>query len=154
MSSLVLGTSVAFTYLRELIASGLQWLVEVVDVDPSSTRRKLKMAIRDNSQKVGFVYTNIYQLYKKAKQAEPQAPSNARVFRADEIEGIKVTKFEPRVFSKPAVNPETTQSAPAAREVKGTNPFDDLKANLDRLTDLHSKLRFMLNELDDLVKKK
>lgn len=107
------------------------------------------MATRDSSQKVGFVYTNIYQLYKKAKEANPEMPSNARVFRADEVAGIKITKFEPRVLNK-----ATPVANDAAREVKGTNPFDDLKANLNRLTELHSKLRFMLNELDDLVKKK
>lgn len=103
------------------------------------------MANRDSSQKIGFAYTNIYSLYKKAKQASPEMPTNARVFRVDELANVKITKFEPRVLSK---------DTPVAREVKGTNPFDDLKSNLNRLTELHSKLRFMLNELEDLVKKK
>lgn len=107
------------------------------------------MAHRDSTQKIGFVYTNIYQLYKKAKAANPEMPANTRVFRADEISGLKITKFEPRALPKTAPVADG-----AAREAKGVNPFDDLKANLNRLTELHSKLRIMLNELDDLVKKK
>lgn len=88
-------------------------------------------ATRDKSQNIAFVYSNIYQLYKKA-QAKPEM--NARIFRADELGSIQIKKFEPKKLEK--------------------NPVDDLKSNINRLQDLHSKLRFMLAELEDLVKDK
>lgn len=137
-------------------------------------------ATRDKSQNVGFVYTNIYQLYKKAQSAPAAAPvssaavatheeslaSNARnsqifresrVWRAEELGEIKITKFQPRTLSPstPLVTP--ADIAPVARQAPGpiaSNPFDDLKSNLQKLQDLHSKLRFMLAELDELVSKK
>ena len=103
------------------------------------------MANRDQSQKVGFVYTNIYELYKKSKNASTSLEQNeatTRVFRPEDLANIKVTKFEPRTFVK--INAE--------REFKaGPNQFEDLKNNLNRLNDLHAKLRFMLKELEDLV---
>ena len=120
------------------------------------------MANRDKSQKVGFVYTNIYQLYKTAQNAPQAAPaaqapapaaaatqlkSDSRVWRAEELAGIKITSFQPPQLSRPEkVNPATA--------VPNGNPFDDLKSNMNRLQDLHSKLRFMLKELEDLVNKK
>lgn len=124
------------------------------------------MAVRDKSQNVGFIYTNIYQLYKKAQNAEAGAVANAgasseaaalksdsRVWRAEELQGVKITKFEPRQFAttKPLITPADVAPAPKAAPV---NPFDDLKSNLNRLQDLHSQLRFMLKELEDLVNKK
>ena len=120
-------------------------------------------ATRDKSQSVGFVYTNIYQLYKKAQNA-PAANTNAaaaeslssdsRVWRAEELGDLKITKFQPRNLSpsKPVVTP--ADIAPQAKAQVVGNPFDDLKSNLQKLQDLHSKLRFMLTELEDLVSKK
>ncbi len=115
-------------------------------------------ANRDKSQKIGFVYTNIYQIYKAAKnapEAEVQAAGeslastseSSRVIRAEDLTNFKITKFEPRALGK-------VESMTGAPLPKGENPFDDLKNNLNRLQDLHSRLRFMLKELEDLVGKK
>lgn len=113
------------------------------------------MANRDQTQKVAFVYSNIYQLYKKAKtEAESNTAglSSAKVFRADEIPGVKVTSFQPAEF-KGATAPSSASPAPANRIANPINPFDDLKQNISKLQDLHSRLRFMLKELEDLVEK-
>ena len=115
------------------------------------------MANRDKSQNVGFVYTNIYQIYKKAQNAGPAAQaataakitSDQRVWRAEDLADIKVTKFEPRTLA--AARPVLAPADLNARSHVNGNPFDDLKANLGKLQDLHSKLRFMLKELEDLV---
>lgn len=120
------------------------------------------MANRDKSEKVGFVYTNIYQLYKKSLNSnEPVSTeatakahslsSDSRVWRAEDLVGVKVTKFEPRTLAR-VVAPN--QALPSAAPKNGASPFDDLKSNLNKLEDLHSRLRFMLKELEDLVNKK
>ncbi|MEW6055975.1 MAG: hypothetical protein AB1540_05110 [Bdellovibrionota bacterium] len=110
------------------------------------------MANRDRSQNVGFVYTNIYELYKKSKEEAAPLTSNSRVLRAEELGNIKITKFQPRSLS------QNQSAAPVSdsnsEQPKGANPFDDLKSNLNRLQDLHAKLRFMLKELEDLVNSK
>jgi len=120
------------------------------------------MASRDKSQNVGFVYTNIYQLYKKAQNA-PEPSSDSRVWRSDDLGEITITKFQPRTLtpSQPvSAQAAQAQAAPALEKAAApapliaSNPFDDLKSNISRLQDLHSRLRFMLKELEDLVEKK
>ena len=110
------------------------------------------MANRDKSQKAAFVYTNIYEIYKKAQAAEV-APltSDSRVIRADQIADLNISKFNPPKLARPE---SALQQAQNAALPAGANPFDDLKANINRLRDLHSRLRFMLKELEDLVEKK
>lgn len=112
------------------------------------------MAVRDKSQRVGFVYTNIYEIYKKAQAASGNLKSDSKVWRADELQGIKISKFEPRTLSAkaPAEAPSAPNFERAAAD--GANAFDDLKQNIERLRNLHSRLRFMLKELEDLVEKK
>lgn len=109
------------------------------------------MAARDKSQPAGFVYTNIYEIYKKAQAAAPSKfTSESRVLRVQDLGDLKITKFEPpKLGSKPQL---ASQNTPASS--RGANPFEDLKSNLSRLQDLHSRLRFMLKELEDLVNKK
>src|SRR5690349_10471260 len=105
------------------------------------------MANRDKSQKIGFVYTNIYELYKKSKAAAEQGNAvspagvaaqagvgaqapNSRILSAEDsrILGgeIKVTKFEPRILAKP-----TAEEARPAAAAKSTHAFEDLKANIN-----------------------
>lgn len=112
------------------------------------------MAVRDKSQGVGFVYTNIYELYKKARLAAEQDASASKeasthkVFRPEEMgSDVKVTTFQPRAL-KVAESSLRSVPAPSARPSKA---FDDLRGNINRLQDLHSKLRFMLHELEGLV---
>jgi len=118
-------------------------------------------ATRDKSQSVGFVYTNVYALYKKAKQeknsnvnaesavnSEP-SESTARVLQTEELSEVKVARFQPRTLTPGELPPET--QAKLAAQQKPAQSFNDLKANIERLEDLHARLRFMLKELEDLV---
>lgn len=114
-------------------------------------------ATRDKTQSVAFVYSNIYQIYKKAKTANQETPAlNSRVIRADELTGkvdeelspLKIKKFEPQKLQSQGGASNFSATPPAQ------TPFDELKTNINRLQDLHSKLRFMLQELEDLVKER
>jgi hypothetical protein len=122
------------------------------------------MAVRDKSQSIGFVYTNIYEIYKKAQaegtnssavapSAAPSVSKDSKVLRAEDLGNIKITRFQPRTLSRAVPVPQARDSAPRQLPPSG-NPFEDLKSNLNRLQDLHAKLRFMLKELEDLVGKK
>lgn len=111
------------------------------------------MAVRDKSQGVGFVYTNIYELYKKAKLAAEQdaqakpAETHA-VFRTDSLGAdVKVTAFQPRSLK---IAESSLRSVPSKSQGP-SKAFDDLRGNINRLQELHSKLRFMLHELEGLV---
>jgi hypothetical protein len=142
-------------------------------------------ATRDQSQKVSFVYSNLYKIYQKGKAeaiaAEVPAPSNSgAVIKASEVSSlspvesldtpfavnprshilktddlrnqtssVKVAEYNPTAFigkrvARPAILPPAQQSTAA---------ISSLKENLKSLNDLHSRLRFMLQELEELVKK-
>ena len=134
-------------------------------------------ASRDQSQKVAFVYSNLYQLYKKGKAAaqEAQVPAEApieepavaaplvvnkglapssQILKAEDLNSVeksspKVSAYNPTEFIGKRV------ARPASIPVQASAPKEaitSLKDNLKSLNDLHSRLRFMLQELEDLVK--
>lgn len=147
-------------------------------------------ATRDESQKVSFVYSNLYQIYRKGKAeaiaaevpnsdapksgapsnavikaaevsaqlpAESQAPlvvnPRSHILKTDDlrnqVSSVKVAEYNPTTFigkriARPAILPPAQQPTAA---------ITSLKENLKSLNDLHSRLRFMLQELEELVKK-
>jgi hypothetical protein len=138
-------------------------------------------ATRDKDQKIGFVYSNLYHLYKKgveAAKAAPEVPQGAgfaapasapaarltdapvgltrgkvlksghaetiESFRPAELLGKRVELAQKRPVYAP--KPQVLRQTPAAPAIQG------LKQNLEKLNDLHARLRFMLQELEDLVK--
>lgn len=129
-------------------------------------------ANRDKTQKITFVYSNLYQIYKAgAKQAEKAAPAAAApqssplppqaplglsraVLKADDLRAgqhtpVQISDFKPteligKRIARPASLPPVSETQKIA--VAG------LRDNLSKLNDLHSRLRFMLEELEDLVK--
>jgi hypothetical protein len=139
-------------------------------------------ATRDQSQKVSFVYSNLYQIYQKGKAEAiaAEVPNSGAVIKAAEVSAqlpaespkplavnprshilktddlrnqassVKVAEYNPTAFigkrvARPAVLPPAAQQPTAA--------ITSLKENLKSLNDLHSRLRFMLQELEELVKK-
>ena len=115
-------------------------------------------ATRDKSQKITFVFSNFYHLYKKGKDAAmsadlPEVPASERVLKAGDARAelakplaVDLREHRPAEFigkrvPKPPVLPPSTAIV-------------SLRENLKQLTDLHSRLRFMLNELEELVKEK
>lgn len=146
-------------------------------------------ATRDKSLKVGFVYSNLYEMYKRVKNtpvndesplvldkatglpskspslpltgltkgaiikpktlAEAQttmdaAPTVSR-FTPPEFIGKRV-EHAPLYVAKPEVLKHAQSHAPAQHAV------ESLKESLNRLSDLHTRLKFMLKEIEDLSK--
>jgi hypothetical protein len=139
-------------------------------------------ATRDSSQKIAFVYSNLYSLYQKGKTAaqeaelpvdQAQAPVSAEavairkplaqsshVIKADDLNkpeksSVKLSSYSPTEFigkrvARPASIPPKAAAPHAPHAPK--EAITSLKDNLKALNDLHSRLRFMLQELEDLVK--
>ena len=121
-------------------------------------------ATRDKSQKIAFVYSNLYQVYRKGKEAAETA--GASVLKTEDLNQVStsVTAFSPmELIGKRVERPEVIASPLAAApklvvaDATKSAPeyanraLDSLKENLKSLNDLHSRLRFMLKELEDLV---
>lgn len=148
-------------------------------------------ASRDKSQKIGFVFSNLYHLYKKGKEAasaaevpseaaslmdvhaegplkiSPQAglviktgdlkqQAAAQTYNAAEFLALRVGVAE---AAKRQHRPATTAVSPAAGKrvprppvLPASHAVISLRENLKALNDLHSRLRFMLQELEELVK--
>ncbi len=138
-------------------------------------------ATRDQGQKIAFVYSNLYKLYQKGKTEATEANVNApqeeaktethaemvapvaviqkplatssNVLKADDLHkaekpAAKVSNYNPTEFiGKRVARPAAIAKSNAPREA-----ISSLKDNLKSLNDLHSRLRFMLQELEDLVK--
>lgn len=149
-------------------------------------------ATRDKSQKIAFVYSNLYTLYKKGKEAAKAAPVSSRpgsgaVIKVGDLKepvfaavAPKIGEFVPvsllnarsaREISRqptadaiieevmpkapapvPLTAPLVRTSVPTPVATAPSEAIRQLKDNLKNLNELHSKLRFMLQELEDLVK--
>jgi glutamine synthetase type III len=128
-------------------------------------------ATYDKSQRVTFVYSNLYQLYKKGKEAAKQSPSyhvlktgklnqNSPEEQKSWQSQIKIRGFEPpELLTKRMKQKEVAPAAVQSRcQVSLSHQASDqavqgLRKNLDSLSELQSRLRFMLHELDNLIKK-
>lgn len=119
-------------------------------------------ATHDKSQKTTFVYSNLYQIYKKGKDAAMKAdvtsaapfaiPSEKNVLKAGNVAQpesagpeVKISAYTPiDLIGKRVARPESISSNSA---------INSLKDNLKNLNDLHARLKFMLQELEELVRK-
>ncbi len=126
-------------------------------------------ASRDTTQKFTFVYSNLYQIYRKGKEAAVSAPTppamdpeklknlgvqSGNVIKADDLHSsanVHVVRHEPprfiakrlethRAFSKTSLHPQRKEA------------IEGLRDNLKTLKGLHERLRFMLKELEELTK--
>lgn len=140
-------------------------------------------ATRDKSQKTTFVYSNLYQLYRKgveaAKNAEVPAapvapavessssyvtlgfnrtPSSSNVLKARDLKQEAVQPYNPpSLLTKRIVHSPLKTEFKTSVVEKVSTPVADpaiksLRENLQNLNELHARLRFMLQELEDLVK--
>ncbi|MGZ3651538.1 MAG: hypothetical protein ACXVB9_11955 [Bdellovibrionota bacterium] len=122
-------------------------------------------AYLDKSQGVTFVYSNIHELYRKAKDAKLDSPFVAershvvggeqpRVLKAKDV---KVEEFKPAELKseeRPFPVPMGVREAEEKAKRLNMRPVANLQKNLNDLTDAHEKLRFLLQELESLTKKK
>lgn len=125
-------------------------------------------ANRDRNQRVAFVYSNFYQIYQKGKQAATEAPSipstgmTSAVIKAGdrrEVETFQpLSLLVPKQTRGPAVLEEVKPTAAAlsspleSADKMQIDALKSLKDNMKSLNDLHSRLRFMLKELEELVR--
>jgi hypothetical protein len=129
-------------------------------------------ATRDSSQKHAFVYSNLYHLYRKGKDAAESAhvPAAApkvdsrqgivtgKIIKADEMApgrvGLKVTRHEPPALLGKRLGLNTGMEArrPARIDASRREAIEGLRSNLRSLQSLHERLRFMLKEIEDLSK--
>jgi hypothetical protein len=132
-------------------------------------------ATRDKSVRVGFVYSNLYELYKKGVTAAKAAPSvqhgeaessgytplgltRGKVLKAETVAelDLKVRAFEPAEFLGRRIEGRKAIVAISPKSVirKESEAVSGLKDSLAKLHDLHERLRFMLKEIEDLSKNK
>jgi hypothetical protein len=114
-------------------------------------------AYLDKSQGITFVYSNIFEIYKRAKDAKIDAPFVAERARVIIKEDAKVEAFVPkelkseeRAFAVPMGVREAEEKAMR----RNMRPIAGLQKNLSELTEAHERLRFLLQEIDTLTKKK
>ncbi len=121
-------------------------------------------AQQDKTQKIAFVYDNLYRIYRKGTEQAKAAPEvkaseklalnpqplttepfvirrESAIVKANQP-NVKVEEYRPMEFLKRA--PATSSHA----------SIDGLKANLKSLNELHGKLRFLLQELETMVSNK
>lgn len=121
-------------------------------------------ASQDKSQKFTFIYLNLYKLQKKMKE-EVTASAVLRSSSAVPISGktsgqvLKAADLQQRVMprvdvyrpasflGKRIAQPHSLSSAVPHNEI-----VESLKENLKSLNELHSRLKFMLQELEECVK--
>jgi len=164
-------------------------------------------ATRDKSQRFAFLYSNLYQIYRKDKGTaesvpresiiKPKPPSiqkvnsapwlkpspSTRVLKLGDLDqasqialklnsaaepgtlvipkglkniitpGLEIRQFRPPEFIGKRVNPPKVELQKVRPDsvIRPDSAVLSLKQNLDALNDLHSRLRFMLKELEDLV---
>jgi hypothetical protein len=123
-------------------------------------------AYLDKSQGITFVYSNIFDLYQKAKESKLDAPFVAerpRVLKEASPAAGKAEAFAPkeletpngeRTFPVPMGVREAEEKAKAIGQLAPSRPVANLQKNLSDLSQAHEKLRFLLQELESLTKKK
>ncbi len=133
-------------------------------------------AYLDRSQGFTFVFSNIYEIYRKAKDSklddplvvermkktDPAARQHAkgRVIKAGSPEAESARKLSELSELKPEGNERTFPVPMGVREAEekamrqNMKPISHLKENMGKIEDAHAKLRYLLSELEDLTKKK
>jgi hypothetical protein len=137
-------------------------------------------ATRDKSQKIAFVYSNLYELYKKGKEAaqsaevppaaQTQTPivdqnpeaeprpfgarpglTTSRVIKASDPAAAQA--YTPPSFTAKRFEPRRVSTPAVLHQARAKVRDEDLKSlrsSLEQLQNLHARLRFMLGELEEL----
>lgn len=118
-------------------------------------------AYLDKSQGITFVYSNIFELYKKAKEAKLDDPFVAERPRVVKNATASLSAFQPSEL-RPGAGERPLAAPAGAREAEEKEkriaaplrPVARIQKNLNDLSEAHEKLRFLLQELDAITKKK
>lgn len=132
-------------------------------------------ANRDKGQRFTFLYSNLYQIHKKSEGSEtkepkkqiaiPTRPEDSRIIKVGDLKAgtiakhYQVTEYSPaELVGKKAELAQNKRELQSQMEATDSNfrpheALEGLKDNLKQLKDLHSRLKFMLTELEELTKK-
>lgn len=119
-------------------------------------------AYLDKTQGFTFVYSNIYQLYQKAKNSElPVAVEKAatgRVIKDNDfqarVQDYKARELKAKEGARNFPLPMGVREAEEKALQQKVKSMTELKQNLEGLTEARDKLRFLLEELETLTDKK
>lgn len=115
-------------------------------------------ASRDKDQKVKFVFPNLYEIHskkqndKKGSGGTQQLPTYSQVIKAEDLNrshfaAVRINSYIPvEMIGKRVQKPSPLPFRPA------NQALESLKGNLKQLNELQARLRFMLKELEELVK--
>jgi hypothetical protein len=104
-------------------------------------------ATRDRTQKIAFLYTNLYQVYKQQKEGlkDPELISGV-ILKAGSPQAAQVTAF-------PGLKIKAFEPAQVARaQSEKAVAVESLRENLKQLNTIHARLKHMLQELEELTK--
>lgn len=123
-------------------------------------------ASRDRNHKIQFISENLYRIYKEGEKNKPESHRvgalTSPILRVDVppkgLPASATEKTNSRIIKSGDYVLRDSRDSSAhkiieePRHVIESDPaLKSLKENLDRLNELHSRLKFMLSELDDLV---
>lgn len=121
------------------------------------------MAKLDKSQGFTFAYTNLYELYKKAKESDT-ALTDIEVSSPLAVKRAVAEPKQASLRSQVAVNGDRSFAVPmGVREAEekmerkaipgAMDPLESLRKNIDKLGEAQTRLRFLIQELDNITKK-
>lgn len=108
-------------------------------------------AYRDRTQGFAFVYSNLYHLYRKGKKAATESNSGA-VLKAEDLRSDTFAHFKVRPYTPVDFITKRQEAMETRANHVSNHAIASLKGNLQQLNELHSRLKFMLTELDTLIK--
>lgn len=120
-------------------------------------------AYLDKSQGITFSFSNFHEAFLKAKHAKLDSPfvveKSEPVGRVIKAADAKVEKFtapeiKPAGTERPFEVPMGVREAEEKAKRLNMLPIAALQKNLNDLTDAQEKLRFLLQEIEALTKKK
>jgi hypothetical protein len=109
-------------------------------------------ATRDSSQKIHFIPTNFYRLYRQgleaAKHADLRGIESGRIIKAAQAEARGVQEIqEPRKLRSSTFSP-FAQSSAVEQVVR------ELQGNLEELRAIQGRLRFYSREISEFTRKR
>lgn len=106
-------------------------------------------ANQDKNEKFTFLYLNLYKMNKKLKEGHPgvaQAEAAAQPFP------VSRKLRSGQVLRAANLHQKPSSSVTSVNSSYYNDAIESLKDNLKSLNDLHARLRFMLEEIEELVK--
>jgi len=103
-------------------------------------------ANQDKNEKFTFLYLNLYKINKKLKEGHPEVAQAEAA-----AQPIPVSR---KLYSGQVLKTAHLHQKPSATYVNSSyynEAIESLKGSLKSLNDLHSRLRFMLQEIEELV---